>query len=312
MTRHEIYAHHEAEDEWVQLPYRNSLWLEDGRAVGDVSASEDFYTVIQYGDILESVGVALESYEDTVQPKGHVFLSDSGHKLSAYIDLDGVAAEPAAGDVVDLGLKVRAAHTGFHGLKYDVGAHRQICANGMLAFVSDLHFEQTHQEPLNYGLARNAVDAIIDSVDIVEKRLTAAQDQTFISEDEALLVLLDHGLDAYFENPVEALRGSLREELETPQDQLTLYDTYNGATRAITHGTQLSMAQREAALERAARLLDTHGTVPDPDALGRAAIERRVEAYTTEPETEPYWEDEEETLHTLLETYSDAGEGDVL
>lgn len=312
MTRHEIYAHHDGDDEWVQLPYRNSLWLEDGSAVGDVSASEDFYTVIQYGDILESVGLALESYAETVQPTGHVILSDSGHKLSAYIDFAGVAAEPAAGDVIDLGLKVRAGHTGFHGLKYDVGAQRQVCSNGMLAFISDLHFEQTHQDPLNYGLARNAVDAIVDGVDVVEDRLATARDQTFISEDEALLVLLDHGLDAYFDDPVAILQESLREELDTSQEQPTLYDTYNAATRAITHGTELSMAQRENALERTARLLDTHGTLPDSDSLGRAAIERRVEAYTTDPETEPYWDDEEETLHTLLEAYSNAGEGDVL
>lgn len=290
----------------MRLPYRDSLWIEDGSAVGDVSANEDFYTVIQYGDILESVGLTLESYADTMRPTGHVHLSPSGHKLSAYIDFDGVAAEPEPGDVIDLGLKVRAGHTGFHGLKYDVGAQRQVCTNGMLAFVSDLHFEQTHQEPLNHGLAQNAVDAIVDGVDVVEDRLDAATEQTFLTEDEALLVLLDHGLDAYFDDPITVLRESLRAELDAAEDSPTLYDTYNAATRAITHGGQLEMTDRETALERAADLLDSDGTLPDATTLGRTALERRVETYTTSEAVDAYWDDEEATLHALLDAHGDA------
>ena len=250
--------------------------------------------------------MALDSYTDTLTPKGHVILSDSGHKLSGYVDFDGIAAEPADGDVIDLGLKVRSGHTGFHGLKYDVGAERQVCSNGMMAFVSDLHFEQTHQDPLNYGLARNAVDAIISGVDVVDERLDAARNQEFYSVDEALLVLLDHGLDAYFDDPVATLRASLQEELDGSQDQPTLYDTYNTATRAITHMGDLSMAQREDALERAAGLLDASGRLPASEELGQHALEQRVETYTTEDEVVPYWEDEEETLHTLLQARGDA------
>lgn len=272
MERHQIVATHTDTEESQRLPYRSSLWIDDGGAVGDVSANEDFYTVIQYGDILEAVGHALESYTDTITPKGYVRLSDSGHKMSAYIDFDGIAAEPESGDVIDLGLQVRAGHTGFHGLKYDVGARRQVCTNGMLAFVSDLHFEQTHQDPLDYGLASQAVAAIVDGVDVVEDRLARATDREFINADEALLVLLDHGLDAYFDDPVAVLRESLRAELKTDQAQPTLYDTYNAATRALTHGANLSTDRREEGLERAARLLDTQGDVPEPTDLGRQAL----------------------------------------
>jgi hypothetical protein len=306
VSRHEIYAHQDEEDEWEQLHYRNSLWIEDGGSVGDVSASDRFYNVIQYGDVVESVALALEAYEDAVEPQGHVMVSDTGHKMSAYLDFPGVTVEPERGDTIDLGLKIRSGHTGFHGLKYDVGAEREVCSNGMMGFVSDLHFEQSHQEPLHYGLAQNAVTAIMDGVDTVEDRLAAANDRTFIDEDEALLVLLDAGLDRYFEQPVDRLRESLREEVE-PDQNPTLYDTYNAATRAITHGADVSMNQREDALERAAGLLDARGTLPEPAELGRDAVERRVETYTTEDAVEPYWETEEQTLHGLLEARGSAG-----
>ncbi|WP_227015623.1 hypothetical protein [Haloarcula sp. JP-L23] len=65
VDRHEVYAYHEDMDEWEQVPYKDSLWTEDGRATGVVSSSEDFYHVTQYGDILETVGKAVEQYQDT-------------------------------------------------------------------------------------------------------------------------------------------------------------------------------------------------------------------------------------------------------
>jgi len=304
VKRHEVHAYHPERDEWKSLPYRHSLWIEDGSAVGDVSASTDFYQVHQYGDIMESVASALEAYDDMLDPKGHIIRSDSGHKLSAYIDFADMAVESEPDDVIDLGLKVRSGHTGFHGLKYDVGAERQVCRNGMIAFISDFHTEQTHSEPLDYGLARTAVDAIVEGGDVVEERLEAAMDQEFINEDEALLVLLDHGLDAYFADPVETLRECLQEEVGA--DQPTLYETYNAATRAITHAADLPAQRRDTALDQAATLLDTAGDVPDPTALGQRALERRVNAYAGDA-VDPYWEDEEDTLHTLLQAHGETG-----
>ena len=45
--RHDVYAHDEEVYEWKQVPYRDSLWTDDGRATGVVSSNEDFYNVIQ-------------------------------------------------------------------------------------------------------------------------------------------------------------------------------------------------------------------------------------------------------------------------
>jgi len=153
-------------------------------------------------------------------------------------------------------------------------------------------------------LARTAVDAIVEGVDVVEDRLDAATDRQFLNEEEALLVLMDHGLDAYFADPVVTLRESLRKEADA--DQPTLYDTYNAATRAITHAADLSPGRRDMALDQAATLLDAAGTVPDPTDLGQRALERRVDTYATDDAVEPYWENEEDSLHTLLEAHGDA------
>ena len=259
--------------------------------VGDVSANEEYYHVIPYGEVVDAVGSAFEA--EDVEPTGHVRLSDSGHRMFGYADIPGVAAEPAEGDVIDLGLQFQAGQTGYHGISYDVGAQREVCSNGMQAFVSDLHFGQTHQKPLDYTLPRHAVTGILDGIDTIEDRLRQADEERFTSIEEAVLVLMDYGFEAYLDDPVPTLEASLDEELEPQQDRPTLYDTYNAATRVLTHEVELSAEQRDAALDRAAYLLDAFGDLPDAEQIGTAAVQQRAATYANDPEVEPYWDDEE-------------------
>jgi hypothetical protein len=266
--------------------------------------------VFQPAEIVDYEAQALEQYSDTIRPKGHVRESSDGRKLTIYTDLDGIAAEPFDGDVYELGKRTSHAHTGMHGLHHDIGAVRVICTNGNVAFDAEKHSSQTHSEPLNYALFEHAYDSIVNGVEDVEERIQAAADQELMNRDEAVLVLTDLGIDAYLpaDDPLAMLREALGEELNEEQEQPTLYDTYNAATRALTHVEGIGAEQRDRGLEQAARLLDRHGEVPDAATLGQQAVERRVDAYTdNEDEVEPYWEDEEDTLQTLIEAHGDRG-----
>jgi len=295
-------------DDWQEVGWRDSVWLDDGRLVGDVSTSDDWYNIIQYGEILEGVGRAVEQYDGALDVTGEVNLSQPGHKMSSRIDFYGdTDIEPVDGDQINLGLKVRSGHSGYHGLKYDVGALRQVCSNGMMAFVSDMEFEQTHQEPYNPGLAQQAVDAVVEGADEVEERLEKAQEREFQNYDEAMLVLMDTGIDQYFEDPVDTFRVSLAEEAEG--DTPTLYDTYNAATRALTHYADEGIPQYrlDEGYDAASQLLDygNYG-LPDADYLGEQAVMNRADDYMTDPEeTDPYWDGERETVRELRQTYAD-------
>lgn len=186
----------------MDLPYRSSLWTDDGRATGDVSSSDDFYKIIQYGEVLETVGKAIERHQDSMDldVAGSVSLSPTAHKMNANLNFEGDTTVYASeDDPVDLGLVVRSGHSGFHGLKYDVGGERQVCSNGMMAFVSDLSFNQTHSDEFQPRLAYNAVDAVIESPDVVERRINEAQQRELLNRDEALLVLLETGIGEYLE-----------------------------------------------------------------------------------------------------------------
>lgn len=304
-----MYAHHEGDDEWQKISYRDSLWTDDGRATGVVSSSEDFYNVIQYGDILETVGDAVNRHSDRdLNVEGGVSVSPTAHKMSARIDLKGEDATVYASqdDPIDVGLKVRSGHSGFHAVKYDIGAERQVCSNGMMAFVSDLHFEQTHNDPFQPGLAYNAVDAVIESPAEIEKRLAEAQNRELVNQDEALLVLMDTGIDQYLEQPVPDLLNALYDEVEDP-DQPSLWETYNAATRALTHHASDDVPEYELdqGFEQAARLLETgYNEIPDPQSLGRSAVESRADQLIeNQEEAERYWEGEDETLRELMETH---------
>ncbi|WP_267162405.1 DUF932 domain-containing protein [Halovenus salina] len=191
VDRHDVYAKNEEIDEWEQIPYRDSLWTGDGRATGVVSSSQDFYNVIQYGDILETVGDALERHG--IDPSGRVSVSPTAHKMNAKLDFDQ-EVYANQDDAIDLRLQIQSGHSGFHGLKYDIGAERQVCSNGMTAFISELGFDQTHGEPFQPGLAYNAVDAIVESPAEIEQRLAQAQNRELMNQDEALLVLMESGI----------------------------------------------------------------------------------------------------------------------
>ena len=306
MDRHEVYAHHEEMDEWEQVPYRDSLWTDDGRATGVVSSNEEFYNVIQYGDVLETVGDAVEQHDDqNLDVRGSVSLSPTAHKMSAEIDFDGATVYASQDDPIQLGLKVRSGHSGFHALKYDVGAERQVCSNGMMAFVSDLHFEQTHGEPFQPGLTYNAVDAVLESPAEIEHRLSQAQNRELLNQDEALLTLLEQGIGQYLEQPVPDLVNALHAEVDDP-DNPTLWETYNAATRALTHYTDDSIPDHELdqGFEQASQLLENgYNGIPDPEQLGRETVERRVQQRIESQEDTQYWEGEDETLRELIQQH---------
>jgi hypothetical protein len=301
VDRHDVYAHHTGEDEWEQVPYRDSLWTDDGRATGVVSSNQDFYNVIQYGEILETVGDAVDGHGLDVN--GRVSISPTAHKMSAMLDFDE-EVYASQDDPIDLGLKVRSGHSGFHGLKYDVGAERQVCSNGMVAFVSDLHFDQTHSEPFQPGLAYNAVDAVVESPEVIENRLAEAQNRELMNQDEALLVLMDTGIDRYLDQPVPDLLNALHSEVEDPESP-TLYETYNAGTRALTHYTRdVPEYELDDGFENLSRLLETGGSeIPEPEEVGRRAVDNRSRELIEQGDTEPYWEDEEETLRELMQEH---------
>lgn len=306
--RHEIYAHNTETDDWNLVPWRHSIYLEDGRGpAGDVSASDDWYTISDFGDIFESVITPLEEYEDAVTPKGNAYLSQEGSTFDAYIDLEGVAIEPFDGDVHELGIYIDAGHTGAKGISMMSAAMRQICSNGEYDLVADQEFYQDHQRPLDYTMGKQVVDAVMHGSEVVEQRLQDAHEERFVNREEALLTLLETPSAGQLDSPVEALEDAL--DAETDSDQPSLYETYQALTRAVTHESDLSHERRNRALRQASELIDQDGALPDPADLSQEAIERRVDEYSDvdDEEVEQYWADERETLSDLIERRGDGG-----
>lgn len=227
--------------------------------------------------------------------------------MSATVRFGGEDVTVYAGenDPLDQGLKVRSGHSGFHALKLDHYVYRQICSNGAWGIVSDQHYEQTHSEPFQPGLIFHAVDSVIDGADIVEDRLQRAQERELMNRDEAMLILRDLGVDRFLENPHGDLALSLEEERS--DDTITLYDTYNAATRALTHHADPSIPKYELdyGFEAAASLLETGRGIPDPKEMGESVVQERANQLTEagDPEEEAYWEGEEEAVRELLEAH---------
>jgi hypothetical protein len=302
VDRFDVLASHPDKDGLDSVPWRDALYTneEEPQLAGEVSSGDDYYNIIQYGDILEAVAQGIEGRPEDIQPEGHVALSDTRHKMSARIGMDqSVEARP--GDEINLDLRARSGHSGYHGLKFDVGAMREICSNGMMAFVADQSYEQTHSEEFQPQLAYHAVDAVMDGVDTVEQRLEQAQERTLRNQDEALLVLQDVGIDRYLEQPTADLLTALNEEVEDPEEP-SLYETFNAATYALTHLSEdRPQYQLDDGYEQASQLLEYGEGIPHPDILGENAVRRRANELIEDPDAEEHYEGETEDIRELME-----------
>jgi hypothetical protein len=223
--------------------------------------------------------------------------------MSARIGLDQTV-EPQPGDVIETDLRVRSGHSGFHGVKYENGAMRQVCSNGMMAFVADQTYEQTHGEEFQPGLAIHAVDSAVEGVDQVEQRLEEAQERELRNQDEAILVLQDVGVDRYLENPTADLINAVQVEVDEPENP-SLYETYNAATYALTHLAEddIPQYQLDNGFEDAAGILEYGEGIPHPDILGENAVRRRANELIEDPDAEEFYDGETEAVRELMEAH---------
>jgi len=298
----DVFAKDPDTEEFAKWPYRRSLWTEDGDVAGVVSRNDDFYNVIQYSDILETEAEEIRQRPESNNVSGYVEVSDTGHKMSAGVKT-GNRIEPLPGDEITTQLKTRAGHSGFHGIHYDMGAYREICSNGMMGFVSDLSYDQTHNEDFQPGLARQAVNAVYEGADQVATRVEEAQNRELRNRDEAYLVLRDLGIDRYLDNPHADFSLALMEQVED-DDNPTLWETYNAATYALTHlaGDDVPQWRLDEGHDRAAQILDYGGGVPHPDILGENAVRNRYRDLVDRGEDE-YFDGERESLIDLVEAH---------
>jgi hypothetical protein len=308
----EIFGHDQETDNWEPWYFRQALFTEDGeKMAGDVSRSENWYNVIQYPDILQTTADAIRQRQEDpsldLDVSGEVTVSPSYHKMSARTSFSGdTDIEIAGDDRIYTGLRVRSGHSGMHGLKADVGGLREVCSNGMMGWVADSTFEQTHQEPFQPALIYQGVDSVIDGTDEIEQRLEDARSQKLGNRDE-LRLILHETVGPYLDNPTADVPLAMEEEFAvvSDEDELSLWNAYNAATRALTHysDTELSELQLDHGYEQAAQLLETGYGLPNPDDLAEDTLENRAYELTEadDREEEEYWNGESEDLREMMQ-----------
>jgi hypothetical protein len=278
---------------------------------GDVSKNDDWYNIIQYPDILQTTADAIRKRQQEpdldLDVSGEVTVSPSYHKMGAKTEFHGDTDINVGGDdTIYTGLRVRSGHSGMHGVKADVGGLREICSNGMMAWVADNTFEQTHQEPFQPALIYQGVDSVIDGSEEIEKRLEDARSMKLGNRDE-LRLILHETVGQYLENPNADIPLAMEDEFATisEEDELSLLNAYNAATRALTHynDEELSDLQLDRGYEQAAEILETGYGLPNPDELAENALENRAYTLTDAEDRDDaeYWNGEAEDLREMMQ-----------
>jgi hypothetical protein len=297
--RHDILAKHHDKDQFDQVHFRDSLYVND-HFVGDVTNNRDWYNVIGYDEILGAVTDKIE--REDLNPHGDFSRRENHSKMNTRIYLNNpeTTIEPREGDKTQLGINLSAGHTGFTGISYDLGGLREVCSNGMKGWVSDLQLYQDHTEEFRPELPHHAVDALIEGADEYENRLRDAQNQELMNLDEALILLQETGVGQYLENPTADLLNAAHTEIED-QDKPTMYETFQTGTRALEHYSDAPQHAKQHGYDQISQLLDQDGEMPDINEYARDVVNDRMNEHAMNEETEPYWEEERDALHELTE-----------
>lgn len=309
-----VYVQDPETDELNYWPFRDGKITEDSRELaGVVSSNDDFYHTIQYDNILEDTANALQRQQNTGEDleikSGTIDLADDYHKMYANTILTGsdveLNADPAGNDPIKTGLNIQTGHSGFHGLKIQPAALREICSNGMKGWVAEKEYEQTHSEPYQPELIEHGVQAIIEGTDQLEERLHQAQQQELVGGKDELRLIMHETIDEYLEQPVADIPMNI--EQETGEDTVSLYDAYQAMTRALTHHAKDSMPQYkiDEGFETAAQLLENgRNRLPNAERLGENYVQNRVQHLVEDPETEEYWDGETQDVRELMEEHN--------
>lgn len=302
----EVHGYYPEEDEWERWPYRQSLWTGDGRLAGVVSSSDQYYNIIQYPDILETYASGIRQRQNDVdfEISGQTEIAPDYHKMSTKVDFDGEPqVEVGDGDIIQLGNRLRSGHSGYHGVKIDVGGVREICSNGMMGWVSDHTFEQSHQQTFRPEIVFNGIDAVLDCAEVVEQRLEEARREELVGGKDEARLLLHELIEPYLENPQADIALSIEEEI-TGADA-TLYEAYNAGTRALTHHTRRDIPQYDLddAYDQLSQLLNQAGDLPDAEEYGRETVQNRAYRLTQDQEVEEHWNGETQDIRELMETH---------
>lgn len=215
-----------------------------------------------------------------------------------YFDNPETTIEPSEGDTAQLGVNLSAGHTGFTGVRYDLGGIREICSNGMKGWVSENNFYQDHTEPFRPELAHHTVDSIIEGADNYEQRLKDAQSQTLMNMDEALILLQEAGIGEYLENPTADLINAAQDEIED-RDNPTVYEAFQTGTRALEHYSDAPQHVKNRGYDQVSQLLDQDGEMPDIDEYATNVIHNRLNHLVEDLDAEEYWDGEWESIQQL-------------
>ncbi|MUV56091.1 hypothetical protein [Halogeometricum sp. CBA1124] len=277
---------------------------------GDVSRSDDFYKIFQYNDILDDTADAIrrKQKDDDLEfgVTGSVEVADDYHKMRMESIFDGEETTFNLGedDAIKTGLNVQSGHSGFHGLKIQPAALREICTNGMKGWVADMTFEQTHSEEYQPALFHHGVNAVIDGTEDLEHRLENAQNEYLAGGKDELRIMMHEMIGEFLDTPVADIPLSL--EQEVGDDEISLYKAYQSMTRALSHHAREDLPQYKVdeGFERAATLLDTgYNELPDAKQLGRQTVERRANEVIENSDAEMYFDGEDQTLRELMEEH---------
>lgn len=207
----------------------------------------NYYQVVTHTELVEEARAAIKS----LGLKAHEssYLMNNGGRLFQQFDFDGTTIEPAPGDYINMRLTLVNSYDLSRPVGFELGGLRQVCTNGLIAFVKAFFEMKKHSGGFNMDITMQNLTEAINTFQIEVRDTYAKMHKTPIGLSAGKDFIAKSMKDAV----VPTKYGELIEKVwETPEKANEIIPELDNAGKVILG--QYQQVVNNVALDRAKTL----------------------------------------------------------
>jgi Domain of unknown function (DUF932) len=201
---------------------------------------KDGYKPVQHAEVIDLLDTICREYPEYGNPEKEMWLSNQMGRMRVRYTFKDVNYEVRPGDAIHPTFESYASHDTSLAQRFDVGAFRFICTNGMKIGKSIAHYKKKHVESLDLQIAREMIQIGMRNFSETQKLLIAFTERQALENEVFMYESLPFSPSEKFDVETQIKRqGKVikwdDKEPESRKVEINMYDLYNIYTDIASH-----------------------------------------------------------------------------